>query len=190
MKYANRTLGLAAVLIMLASAAASADSDLWLHVRVDGHDGEKVSVNLPLSLVEAAIPMISDAHFDQADFRLDDIHWGHGNRISITDLRHLWQELESSPDMTFITVEDDDETVKVSKANGYLLINAEEHDDESVEVRIPLSVVDALLSGDGETLDIRAAIEALAAHGEGELVGISESDEEVRVWIDSSSASD
>ena len=188
MKLNRRTLGLAAASILV-SGVAGAD-DLWLHVRVDGDDGEKVSVNLPLGLVEKAIPMIPAEHFNGGDFVLEDINWGHGQHMSVAKLRELWDELKASPDMTFVTVEERDETVRVSKSGGYLLINTEQHDDESVEVRVPISVVDALLSGDGESLDIRAAIEALAAHGEGELVAISERDEQVRVWIDSSSASD
>ena len=62
--------------------------------------------------------------------------------------------------------------------------------DDAVEVRVPLAVVDALLSGEGDSLDIRAAIEALAEHGEGELVAVSERDEQVRVWIDRTAESD
>jgi hypothetical protein len=180
------------LIVALAACAgiASAESDLWLHVRVDGHDGEKVSVNLPLSLVEAAITMIPDEHFEDGNFVLDDIHWGHGHQMTVEELRALWNELKSSPDMTFVTVEEHDETVRVSKDGGYLLIDTEAHGDDAVEVRVPLAVVDALLSGEGESLDIRAAIEALAEHGEGELVAVSERDEQVRVWIDRTAESD
>jgi hypothetical protein len=104
-------------------------------------------------------------------------------------LRDLWNELKSVPDMTFVTVEDGDESVTVSKSNGYLQVHADEG-DERVEVRIPESVVDALLSGSGESLDIRAAITALAEHGEGELVTVNGDNEQVRVWIDGSAESD
>ena len=167
MKTATRILGLAAVLMMTAGVAAADTDGLWLHVRVDGHHGEKVSVNLPLSLIEAAIPMIPDEHFRNGDLHFDDIHWGHGHRMSISELRELWQELKSSPDMTFVTVEDGDETVTVKKSGDYMLVDTEEHGDSAVQVRVPLAVVDALLSGDGETIDVRAAVEALAAHGRG-----------------------
>ena len=131
MRQAIRILGLTA-LLLTAAGAASADNDLWLHVRVDGHEGERVSVNLPLSLVEKAIPMIPDEHFHDGEFVLDDIHWGHGHRMSIADLRDLWSELKSSPDMTFVTVEEHDETVRVSKNGGYLLVDTEDHGEEAV----------------------------------------------------------
>ena len=47
---------LAAGLILLGAGVAAAESNLWLHVRVDGDHGERVSINLPLGLVEKAIP--------------------------------------------------------------------------------------------------------------------------------------
>lgn len=189
MRSVMRPLALAALLV-LPAGSASADGDLWLHVRVDSDRGEKVSVNLPLSLVEKAVAMIPDEHFHHGELVLDDIHWGHGHHLSVAELRDLWNELQASPDMTFVTLESADETVRVSKSGGYLLVDAEESGDTSAEVRIPVSVVDALLSGEGEELDIRAAVEALARHGEGELVTVSEDDERVRVWIDGSSHAD
>jgi hypothetical protein len=179
---------LAAAALVIAAGAAQADSDLWLHVRVEGADGENVNVNLPLSLIEMALPMIPDENFNDGKFVLDG-HWGNGHHLSISQLRDLWSELKSTRDMTFVTVEDGDETVTVSKSNGYLQVHADER-DEKVEVRIPEAVVDALLSGDGETLDIRAAVTALAAQGEGELVTVNGSDERVRVWIDDTAESD
>ena len=187
MTFRKTAILLAAGILLLGAGSAAAESNLWLHVRVDGGDGESVKVNLPLSLVEKAIPMIPSEHFDDGEFVLDH-GWGGDHHLSITELRDLWYELKSAPDMTFVTVEDHDETVRVSKSDGYLRVHANES-DETVEVRIPESVVDALLSGEGESLNIRAAIEALAAHGEGELVTVTESDEQVRVWIDSSAES-
>jgi len=47
-------------------------------------------------------------------------------------------------------------------------------------------VVDALLGGDGEEFDFHAAISALAAEGEGELVTVNDNNDRVRVWVDSS----
>lgn len=193
MRQAIRILGLTALLLTATgvAGAGSAVDGLWLHVRVDSDHGERVSVNLPLSLVEKAIPMIPDEHFHDGDFLLEDINWGHGHhRLSVAELRELWKELKSAPDMTFVTVEEHHETIRVSKSGDYLLVDTEEHEDESAQVRVPIAVVDALLSGEGESLDLRAAIGALAAHGEGELVAISEGDDRVRVWIDGSAAAD
>ena len=65
-----------------------------------------------------------------------------------------------------------------------------EHDRDrgalgEVQIRVPVSVVDALLSGVGETLDVRGAIQELSAL-RGEMVQIIQPDARIRVWIDES----
>jgi hypothetical protein len=47
-----------------------------------------------------------------------------------------------------------------------------------------MTVVAALLSGESGELDLVAAVRALAAHGETELVAVTDRDESVRVWVD------
>ena len=54
-----------------------------------------------------------------------------------------------------------------------------------VQIRVPVSVVDALLSGAGETLDVRGAIQELSAL-RGEMVQVIQPDARIRVWIDES----
>ncbi len=53
-----------------------------------------------------------------------------------------------------------------------------------VDVKVPQAVVEALLSGEGDEIDLAAAIRALAARGEGELVTVDNKDAKVRVWVD------
>ena len=54
-----------------------------------------------------------------------------------------------------------------------------------VQVRVPVSVVDALLSGAGDTLDLRAAIQELSSL-RGEMVQVNHPEGSIRVWIDES----
>ncbi len=167
------------VCAVLAAGAASATSDLWLHVRVNEEGGAKVRVNLPVAMLEKAIQMIPDEHISHHGLHFDEHH------ITPADLRELWQELKDSPDMTFVTVEEDDEHVRVWKESGYLYVTCSDDDDgEVVDVRIPFAVVDALLSGEADELNFQAAVQALVDEGEGELVTVTSDDEEVRVWID------
>lgn len=175
---------LALTFALVLSGSAAADSDLWLHVSVDGARGESVNVNLPITLIEAALPMIPEEHFRHGRLVIDGDDWGGDHDVSVADLRAIWNELKGSPDMTFVTVEDHGDHVKVAKSGPYLLVDIEDEHGEDSRVRMPMAVVDALLAGDGETLDIRAAVEALAAHGEGELVTVNSDDEQVRVWVD------
>jgi hypothetical protein len=54
-----------------------------------------------------------------------------------------------------------------------------------VEVKIPLSVVDALFSAGKDELDLVAGLKMLSAQGDQELVSVKDEDNTVRVWIDS-----
>ena len=174
-------LALAAIVLVVGTVDAAPDSSLWLHVRVDEDEGTKVKINLPINMVPKMISIgpVSD-HFENGKIRLDD------KEISVAELREIWLDIKDSPDMTFVTVEDVDETVKVWKEAGDLRVEVRGSDDETVDVRVHVSVVDALLSGQEDELDISAAVAALAEVGAGELVTVSQTDQTVRVWIDSS----
>lgn len=170
-----------ALAVIVGSGVAMADSDLWLHVKVDEADGAKVMVNLPISLVEKALAMIPSGDWHDGHIMIDGDHeW------SVSDLRDLWQEVRDAQDMTFVTVQDEGDNVRVWKEGGYLKVSVLEGDGEDTEVnvRIPTRVVDALLSGEEDQLNFRAAIEALAAEGEGELVTVNDDNDRVRVWVD------
>lgn len=173
---------LVAAVLLMAAGPALAASDLWLHVTVVERGGENanVTVNLPISIIEKALPLLpADAH-NAGHIQIDDADF------DAAELRDLWNELQATPDMTFVTVQTDDETVRVYKEAGYMVARTTEatEDGAQVNARIPLAVVDALLSGEGDELNLVAALEALAAHGAGELVTVSDRDANVRVWID------
>lgn len=170
-----------AIAILPLTAAPAAADDLWLHVAVDeGPEGARVRVNLPLSMAETAIGMIPEDEVRNGRIRIDE------SEITVAELRRLWTELQDAPDATFVEVEEADEKVLVSKAGGYLLVTVDGTGDraQQVEARIPAAVVDALLSGEGEELDLMAAVRALADHGAGELVTVTDDATQVRVWID------
>lgn len=171
----------ALLLLGLGLTGSATAADLWLHVRVEENDGAKVKVNVPVSMLEKAIAMVPLEHLEHGRIHLDDCC----EDLTPAELRELWQEIKDSPDMTFVTVEEDDESVRVWKESGYLKVHVRDHDDqEVVDVQVPLRVVDALLSGDQDDLNIEAAIQALVEEGEGELVTVSGEDERVRVWVD------
>lgn len=171
-----KVLGVFLSLAVMAGTASAAD-DLWLHVKVDEGDGAKVTVNLPVSIIEKAIPMLPAHELHHARISAE-----HAD-IELEDLRELWQEVRSSPDMTFVTVEDDGENVRVWKKSDWVYVEVrDEEGPESVDVKVPLAVVDALLAG--EEIDIEGAVRALVEHGKGEFVTVSDRDDNVRVWID------
>jgi hypothetical protein len=93
-------------------------------------------------------------------------------------------------------VQDGDGDVRISKKGAFLTIQVDETNrrgkapsGERVEVKMPLDVIVALISGDEDKLDLAAALQALAKHGSGDLVTVKDDGETVRVWIDDKSAS-
>ena len=176
------TVFLAALVI---AGAASAASNLWFHVRVDEADGAKVTVNLPVSMIEKAIQMIPEKHLNHQGMHFSD------HEMTPADMRELWTELRDSPDMTFVKVEEEGEDVKIWKESGFLYVSVlEAEGNEKVDVRVPFAVVDALLSGDEDEFNIEAAIHALVQEGEGELVTVTSDNDNVRIWVDSIAEAD
>ena len=56
--------------------------------------------------------------------------------------------------------------------------------EETVRIQVPVAVLDALLSGEGEEVNVQAAVDELSKIGKGEIVRIEDEGDFVRVWID------
>ncbi len=59
-----------------------------------------------------------------------------------------------------------------------------------MDIKVPLTVVEALLSAGKDELDVLAAVRALAAHGDTELVTVKDDKNTVRIWVDSHNTSE
>ena len=143
----------AGVLLLAGPAAAQDTAQPWIHVEIagQGEDAENVKVNLPLSAAEAMLAMAPDNVISEGRLRLAE----HG--VPVSAVRAMWQELMAAGDTEFVTIEQDDETVRVARVGDNIEVRVEETDEdgtETVEVQLPIAVVDALLSGDGDTLNI------------------------------------
>ena len=175
-----RNVALAAVLVAAAPLAAQAQSS-WLHVQVNegGEKASKVQVNLPLAVAEAALAVMPDKVIGQVTEKLAE------KEVSIADVRKLWVELKASGDAEFVTVEEADETVRVAREGDWIRVRVDKTGEkaEQVQVDIPITVVDALLSGEGEELNLQAAVAELKGTT-GDIVRFTDGDETVRVWID------
>jgi hypothetical protein len=198
------TLALAStVLPFRAFAQTASKSDQWIHVRVESKDeGETVRVNVPVEMAVKVLPAIKHAPLHDGKVRLD------CGPMDDVDLRTLLDAVRSSKDGEFVTVQGQDD-VRIAKSAGYLYIHVTEkhrpgkaaNDSEGkqvhvkaktskVEVKVPMKVVDALLSAGNDELDIVAALHALSSYGDTELVSVKDDDNTVRVWIDSKNISD
>ncbi len=187
----NRALtAVALAAALLVSGAAQAQQDApWLHIRVteEGENGSRVAVNLPVSLVQVFADIVEkeiqkELSGDGSRIGLDmDSH-----DIRIADLRRAWTELRDAGDADFVEVEEGEEYVKISRAADKIVIEFDKRDDNSNgRVEVPVSVVDALLSGEGEQLNIRAALDEMISSADGgEIVFVEDGDTTVRIWIE------
>ena len=166
--------------ILIALPALAAAETPWIHVRVEEPD-EKVSVNLPLSVVEVALeaaPEIIESH--------GDLHLGEHHDLKIETARKVWRELSAVGDAELVSVESEKENVKVMRKGDLVQVFVDSHDGEDgeeVRVEVPVALVDAILSGEGEEINLKAALTELQKR-RGNIVTVREKDSTVRIWID------
>jgi hypothetical protein len=96
----------------------------------------------------------------------------------------MWSDLRAAGDAELVRTEEHDRTVKISQRGGQVLIEVQDRSGvEKVHVQVPVPVVDALLSSEGNNLNLAAALSQLGTGG-GELIKIDDGENHVRVWID------
>jgi hypothetical protein len=162
-------------------AASPSSGTAWLHVRVEEpKQRSRVHVNLPMTVVEAALKAAPDAIASEGR-----IHLGrHGHDVDIDDFRQMWKELKTVGDAEIVSVEEGDDRVNVSKKGDLLQIRVQEGGDrETVHVDVPAALVDALFSGPGPDLNVRAAIVELRKL-RGDVVRVNDRSSTVRIWVD------
>lgn len=153
----------------------------WIHVRVDEAEGAKVAINLPISLVDVAVDMAKEEALDAEDFELDP-----NGKVKIEDLRRMWQELKGAGDAEFVNVQDGDEHVRIFRRGDEVHVQVDEDGEQKVRIEMPSSIVDALLSSEGDQLNVEAAARELGRIGEQDVVTINDEGTTVRIWVDSS----
>ena len=89
----------------------------WLHVRVEEQSkASKVAVNLPLSVVEAALALAPEKVISHGQIHLPDAE----HSLKIADMRKLWKELRAAGDAEIVSVQQKDETVSVRRQGDRL----------------------------------------------------------------------
>jgi len=161
---------------LLATASSLGASDLWIHVRVteEGRRATTVEVNLPLRLVERLAPLVDARGKRDARICLGT------TPMDVAELRAKWQRLSAGE----VLVEDDAVLMMQAGARGReLVVRGRDRRDETV-VTLPANVIDALLSGERDRLNLEAGVKALAAYGGGEIVAVQDDGARVRIWLD------
>lgn len=177
--------GLAAVIVagaIQASGQAARPTGPWLHVRVEEPKRQsKVAVNLPLSVVEVALRNAPDEPFALRH------HFNHHRPfgdLQVSDLRRMWAELKTTGDAELVSVEERDRKVRIAREGGLVLIRVEKDGGaETVKLDVPTQVVDALLSGEGNELNVKAALAEMQKR-RGDIIRVDDNGKSVRIWID------
>jgi len=170
--------------VALGQPAGSEDgAGSWIHVRVDEPDGTRVSLNLPLSMVDVAFQMAETNGFDESDLRLDP-----EGDVQVEDLRRMWKEMKDAGDADFVDVRDGDEHVRVFRRDGQVNVHIDEDGQQKVRIEMPPRVVDALLGNEGNQLNLSAAARELGRSGEQEMVRIDDQGTRIRIWVDRQSS--
>jgi hypothetical protein len=181
-------------------------SEQWIHVRVESKEdhGETVRVNVPVEMAAKVLPAIHQENLHDGKVRIDSAH------VNDVDLRALLEAVRTSRDGEYVTAQSNENNVRVAKSGGYLYVHVTDKGDggkagaksgktneksaagheTKVEIKVPMKVVDALLSAGKDELDILAALKALSAHGDTELVTVKDEENTVRIWVDSKNVSD
>ena len=165
-------------------SSTSAHGERWLHVRVisTNSKGESVRVNVPLELAEKVLPAIDHDRLHNGKVRIGCMD------CDGVDVRTLFEAVRTTKDGEYVTVQSNDADISVTKKDGQLLVHVHDKNKpkhSQVEVKVPMKVVEALLSGSKDELDIVAGLHALASQGDVELVSVKDDDNTIRVWLDS-----
>jgi hypothetical protein len=185
--------GVGLLALAAATTAAAQTGTTWLHVRVEeAKQASKVSVNLPMTVVEAilkASPEMIEKH--------GKVRFGEEHGLKMADIRKAWKALAQVGDAEFVTVESEDENVRVARKGDLVQVfvdakpkagkEAKPSKPEEVRVEVPVSLVDAFLSGEGEEGNFDAAIAELQKR-RGDIVRVKDDDSNVHVWIDEQNA--
>ena len=161
--------------------AAQQGPESWIHIEIDREGDDHVNLNLPLAAIEAALALAPESIVRDGQLQLGQ------QQVPVAVIRGMWQELRSVGDAEIATIQHEGNNVRIAREGETILVrvSSEDDDGEDVRVEIPVPVVDALLSGDGDMLNIRAAIQELSTM-RGEMVRVIAANNNIRVWIDES----
>lgn len=164
--------------LLVGIGTLAAADERWLHIRVDkaGDDAAMVRVNVPLKMAEKVLTaMLPDGKVKLGDDPA---------------LRAVLEAVRTMEDAEYVTVDTVQGTVRVAKEKGYLIVEgvSVENSPRMIDVKIPFSIVETLVSTEGNELNVLAAFREFNSMEEVFIKAYDKSSL-VSVWIDSESGS-
>jgi len=203
-----------------AEADAAPSAERWLHIAVDGKNDkdERVRVNVPISLARAVLASVDrgklnhgivhiNGRMDDVDVRgiLKAIKAAPDGEFVTVETHDTDVKVQKSGGMLLIHVVDacahhkakaadttDNETPadEHHRRHGFSLGCSDSNGNENVDVRVPLEVADALFSGPSDELNVVAALDLLSKHSQMELATVQDSQNRVRIWMNTKTTQD
>jgi len=168
-------------MMLLAGMVLAEEPTRWINVHVlDLGDNTKVDVRVPLSLVSVALDCVKTDQLSNGKLKLkfDDTD---------VDFKAIWQELRKHDNTDFVKVDSPEANVTVSRKGALMLVNVvekAEKDAGTIEVKIPVTLMDALAKSEKDEIDLKAFVAELSKMTSGDLVTVKQKDAEVRIWIE------
>ena len=120
------------------ASGSAGKSEQWIHVRVESKEdhGETVRVNVPIEMAAKVLPAIHDKNLHDGKVRIDC-----DKMNKDVDLRALLEAVESSRDGEYVTVQSNENNVRVAKSSGYLYVHVTDKDGKKAGQGGPTTVV-------------------------------------------------
>jgi hypothetical protein len=166
----------ALALSTVAISANAADGYLHVHVTQRSPHQKTVRVDVPMSFVEAGLSLLSLGH----DMRL---RVGNGD-VNGNDLRRILATVRTSRGPVAIGTRAD---LRAWREGPALVLESRES-GRLATIRIPFELATALASGQGDQVNMQAALNVLTRRG-GELLMVDADDAKVQIWVDEESSS-
>src|SRR5262245_47777293 len=102
------------------TTSGSSREERWLHVRVICTDakGETVRVNIPLELAEKVLPAVNHDRLHNGKVKIDN-----SDITNDVDLRALVEAIRSAKEGEYVTVQGNDNDVRVAKEGNHLIVH-------------------------------------------------------------------
>jgi hypothetical protein len=163
----------AAALPVVATGTVAATGVAWVDVREGGAHGTHIVVPVPLVAAEVAAAFIP---MPDVRTKMDGEALQH-----LGTARKLVQALRDAPDGELVRVEEDEETVVVTKEGDTLRVHVS-GPKEKVDVNVPLAAALDVIRPDGR-IDASAAVRGLRYARFSTLVEVQDGDDHVKISV-------
>jgi len=184
----KRTALMMSIILLISGGLALSATEKWINIHVQEADEDTtVDVRVPVALLAVALDCIHTEQIKNGKLKLD----MHEMDVDV-DFKRIWDELRKYDNTEFVRVESSKENVYVARQGDLMVVrvlekgNSEAGEDAPMTalIKIPVRLVDAVMSSQNNELDLKALIAELDNLPSGDLVEVQDRETHVRIWIE------